>query len=84
MTNHYNSNLSPKPFYPFGKNGKVKINGCYKKYPLNGNRDLKFQGLHPKFGIISCSNVFSGTSETLEVNLLHPPLKELIDKVLKT
>lgn len=84
ITSRYNSTLSSKPYYPFGKNGKVKIKGCYKKYPLKGNKDLKFQGLHPKFGIASCSNVFSGANETLKGKILRPPIKELTDKVLKT
>ena len=84
ITSRYNATLSPKPYYPFGKNGKVKIHGCYKKYPLKRNKDLKFQGLHPMFGITSCSNVFSGAKETLKGKRLRPRLKELTDKVLKT
>ena len=83
ITSRYNSTLSPKPYYPFGKTGKEKIHGCYKKYPLKGNNDLKFKGLHSKFGIASCSNVFSGAKETLKGKQLHPPLKELTDKILK-
>ena len=82
-TSKYNTTLSPKPCYPFGKKGKVKIHGCYKKYPLQGNKDLKFQGLHPKFGLVSCSNVFSGAKETLQGKQLRPTLKELTDKILK-
>ncbi len=81
-TRRFSSTLSPRPYYPFGRNGKLKIHGCYKNYPLKGNKDLKFQGQHSKFGIISCSNVFSGAKETLKGKLLKPPLKELDDNIL--
>ena len=74
--------LSPKPFYPYGENGNKKISGCFKKYPLKGNKDLKFDGLHPKFGIAVCSNVFSGSTKTLYGKKYNPPLKELTDKIL--
>ena len=52
----------PKPYYPFGKDGDVKCEGCCKIYPLDGD-DLQFEGQHPLFGIRACSNVFSGAEQ---------------------
>ena len=31
---HFKVNLSPKEYYPFGKNGNVTYKGCSKKYPF--------------------------------------------------
>jgi hypothetical protein len=78
---HCSTSLSPYPFYPFGGKGDVKIDVCYKTYPLIGN-DLIFSGTHPVFGIRSCSNVFSGAEVCMQGPNLDPPIKELTDNVL--
>ena len=79
---HFNVNLSPKEYYPFGRNGNVIYKGCSRKYPLNTNRDLWFKGQRPLFGIRACSNVFSGASYDLQGDTFKPPLKRLTDKIL--
>ena len=79
---HFEVNLSPKEYYPFGKDGNVKYKGCSHKYPLNGN-DLQFEHLHPLFGIRACSNVFSGADYDLQGKRFNPSLKRLVDRVLK-
>ena len=61
----FETNLAPAPYYPFGKEGKVKFKGCSRRYPLNRG-DLDFKDLHPLFGIRSCSNVFSGARHDLQ------------------
>jgi hypothetical protein len=79
---HFKVNLSPKEYYPFGKNGNVTYKGCSKKYPLNTSKDLQFNGLRPLFGIRACSNVFSGARYDLEGDTFNPPLKRLTDRIL--
>ena len=74
---HFKVNLSPKDYYPFGRNGIVIYKGCSKKYPLNPGKDLQFKGLHPLFGIRACSNVFSGARYDLQGDIFNPPLKRL-------
>ena len=80
---HFVEKLSPSPYYPFGKTGLVEFDGCYKRYPLNGN-DLQFDGNHPMFGIIACSNVFSGSKDALLGKKFSAPLRKLTDRILKT
>jgi hypothetical protein len=79
---HFKVNLSPKEYYPFGKNGNVVYEGCSKKYPLNTGKDLQFKGLRPLFGIRACSNVFSGAEYDLQGNIFNPSLKRLTDRIL--
>jgi hypothetical protein len=79
---HLKVKLSPKEYYPFGKNGNVIYKGCSKKYPLNSGKDLQFKGLHPLFGIRACSNVFSGAGYDLQGRIFNPPLKRLTDRIL--
>jgi hypothetical protein len=79
---HFKVNLSPKEYYPFGKNGNVTYKGCSKKYPLDTGKDLHFKRLRPLFGIRACSNVFSGAGYDLEGNIFNPPLKRLTDRIL--
>lgn len=79
---HFNVKLSPKEYYPFGRNGDVTYKGCSKKYPLNTNRDLKFRGLNPLFGVRACSNVFSGARDNLQGDIFKPQLKRLTDRIL--
>jgi hypothetical protein len=79
---HFKVNLSPKDYYPFGKNGTVTYKGCSKKYPLNTGKDLQFKGLRPLFGIRACSNVFSGVRYDLQGDIFNPPLKRLTDRIL--
>lgn len=78
---HFSEKVSPSPYYPFGENGSVKCEGCYKQYPLNGD-DLQFEGHHSMFGIIECSNVFSGAGSALKGKKFSSPLKKLTDRVL--
>ena len=78
---NYTEKMSPKPYYPFGKNGEVVCKGCIKEYPLDGD-DLQFEESHPLFGIRACSNVFSGAGFNLHGYRFDPPLKRLTDKVL--
>jgi hypothetical protein len=42
----FKTNLSPAPYYPFGKKGKVQYEGCSRKYPLERARDLQFKDTH--------------------------------------
>src|SRR5262245_37191776 len=79
---HFEVNLSPKEYYPFGKNGDVKYTGCSRKYPLDTKRDLDFKEGHPLFGIRACSNVFSGAEYDLRGDIFTPPLKRLTDRIL--
>jgi hypothetical protein len=79
---HFKVKLSPKEYYPFGKNGNVTYKGCSKKYPLNTGRDLQFKGQRPFFGIRACSNVFSGARYDLQGKIFNPPLKRLTDRIL--
>ena len=74
--------MSPKEYYPFGKDGNVVYEGCSQKYPLEGN-DLQFDGLRPLFGIRACSNIFSGAGHDLQGEKFNPPLKRFTDRVLK-
>ncbi len=73
--------LSPEPYYPFGSNGSIETNVCYKIYPLVGN-DLFFEGSHSIFGIRTCSNVFSGNRRDHIGFRFEPGLKRLDDLVL--
>jgi hypothetical protein len=79
---HFNEKLSPKEYYPFGKDGNVEYKGCSQRYPLQGGGDLQFYGLHPLFGIRICSNVFSGAKYDLQGIKFNPPLKRLSDRIL--
>ena len=79
---HFEVDLSPKEYYPFGKDGTVKYRGCTKNYPLDAHRDLQFKGLRPFFGIRACSNVFSGARYDLQGEIFNPPLKRLTDRIL--
>ncbi|MDQ3838890.1 MAG: hypothetical protein M3297_06435 [Thermoproteota archaeon] len=79
---HFEVKLSPKEYYPFGRNGSVIYEGCSKKYPLNTGKDLQFKGLHPLFGIRACLNVFSGARYDLQGRIFNPPLKRLTDRIL--
>jgi hypothetical protein len=79
---HFEVKMSPKEYYPFGKDGNVAYEGCSQKYPLEGN-DLQFDGLRPLFGIRACSNIFSGAGHDLQGEKFNPPLKRLTDRVLK-
>jgi hypothetical protein len=79
---HFKVNLSPKEYYPFGKNGNVTYKGCSKKYPLNTGEDLQFKGLRPLFGIRACSNVFSGARYDLQGDIFNPQMKKLTDRIL--
>ena len=80
---HFDVKMSPKEYYPFGKDGNVKYKGCSHQYPLKGGRDLKFKkDSHPLFGIRACSNVFSGADYDLQGAIFNPPLKRLSDRVL--
>jgi hypothetical protein len=82
-TRHFTSNLSPYPFYPFGKNGNVQYHVCASTYPLDGGKDLQFEDeFRPLFGIRACSNVFSGAQGDLDGHIFKPPLKRLTDRVL--
>ena len=79
---HFEVKMSPKEFYPFGKDGNVIYKGCSHQYPLKGGRDLQFNNLHPLFGIRACSNVFSGADYDLQGLKFNPLLKRLSDKIL--
>lgn len=79
---HFEVKMSPKEYYPFGKDGNVRYKGCSHKYPLEGGKDLQFNGLHPLFGIRICSNVFSGANYDLQGPTFNPPLRRLSDRVL--
>ena len=79
---HFEVKLSPKEYYPFGKNGDVKCKGCSKKYPLDTKQDLKFKERHPLFGVRACSNVFSGAEYDLQGEIFGPLLKRLTDRIL--
>ena len=83
-TQQVTTNLSPYPFYPFGKDGNLKYHGCVKTYPLDSGEDLRFEGNsnRPLFGIRACSNVFSGAQDDLHGHKFNPSLKRLTDKVL--
>ena len=81
-TDHFSVNVSPKPYYPFGKDGNILSRGCSKQYPLNNIRDLQFQDFHPMFGIRACSNVFSGAAYDLEGEIFNPTLERLTDRIL--
>jgi hypothetical protein len=79
------TNLSPYPFYPFGKDGNVKYSACVKTYPMDSGEDLRFKGgdsNQPLFGIRACSNVFSGAQDDLHGHTFNPRLKRLTDRVL--
>lgn len=77
------ANLSPYPFYPFGKDGNIKDHECIATYPLDTSEDLQFEGEHHAlFGIRACSNVFSGAKRDLYGHIFNPPLKKLTDRVL--
>lgn len=75
--------ITKSPYYPFGKYEKKMKEVYYKIYPLNSGKDLTFHRYRPKFGIIVCSNVFSGAKTALKGRKLNPPLKKLSDSVLK-
>ena len=79
---HFEVKMSPKEYYPFGKDGNVISKGCSQKYPLKGGRDLQFNDMHSLFGIRACSNVFSGANYDLVGPRFNPPLKRLSDKIL--
>jgi hypothetical protein len=79
------ANLSPYPFYPFGKDGNIKYHGCISTYPLDTGEDLRFEKEYrPLFGIRACSNVFSGAQGDLHGHRFNVPLKKLTDRVLST
>lgn len=80
--NYFSVNVSPIPYYPFGKDGTIISRGCSKQYPLNNKSDLQFQDFHPMFGIRACSNVFSGAADDLEGEIFNPTLETLTDKIL--
>jgi hypothetical protein len=83
-TRHITSNLSPYPFYPFGKDGNVQYHACVSIYPLDTGKDLQFEEeFRPLFGIRACSNVFSGAQGDLHGHRFIPPLKRLTDRVLE-
>jgi hypothetical protein len=75
--------LSPKEYFPWGKDGTVRYQGCSHEYPLAGNKDLQFDRMRPRFGIRACSNVFSGAKGHLVGEIFDPDLKELTDSVLE-
>jgi hypothetical protein len=82
-TRHITSNLSPYPFYPFGKDGNVQYHACVSIYPLDTGKDLQFEEeFRPLFGIRAWSNVFSGAQGDLHGQRFTPPLKRLTDRVL--
>jgi hypothetical protein len=78
---HFSEKMCPEPYYPFGKDGDVSCEGCATYYPLEGE-DLMFEDNHPVFGIIACSNVFSGGEFSLRWERFNPPLKRLDDSTL--
>jgi hypothetical protein len=82
-TSHITSNLSPYPFYPFGKDGNVKYHACVSTYPLDTGKDLQLEEeFRPLFGIRACSNIFSGAQGDLHGRRFKPPVKRLTDRVL--
>jgi hypothetical protein len=82
-TSHITSNLSPYPFYPFGKDGNVKYHACVSTYPLDTGKDLQLEEEYrPLFGIRACSNIFSGAQGDLHGRRFKPPVKRLTDRVL--
>ena len=83
QTQRFSVSLSPAPYYPFGRAGKIVSTGCSKQYPLSSQSDLQFQGFHPMFGIRACSNVFSGAIDDLEGEIFDPTLERLTDRVLE-
>ncbi len=82
-TRSITANLSPYPFYPFGRDGNIKCHECISTYPLDTGEDLQFEGEnHPLFGVRACSNVFSGAQGDLHGHRFKPPLNKLTDRVL--
>jgi hypothetical protein len=80
----FDTTLSPKKYFPWGKNGKVRYSGCSQVYPLSNGGDLQFQDrLHPCFGIRECSNVFSGAKNHLRGEIFDPRFEKLTDGVLE-
>jgi hypothetical protein len=77
----FSEKMCPEPYYPFGKGGNVNCEGCATYYPLDGD-DLTSEDTHPLFGIIACSNVFSGGKFSLRWERFNPPLKRLDDSTL--
>jgi hypothetical protein len=77
----FSEKMCPEPYYPFGKDGTVNCEGCATYYPLDGD-DLTFEGNHPLFGIVACSNVFSGGRFSLRWEKFNPPLIRLDDSTL--
>jgi hypothetical protein len=80
---HFLEKMCAEPYYPFGRAGDVKCEGCCKIYPLSGGKDLQFEEQHSLFGIRACSNIFSGAGYDLEGKRFNPELKRLTDDVLK-
>jgi Necrosis inducing protein (NPP1) len=83
IASYFDVTLSPQDYYPWGKDGTVRYRGCSQTYPLAGNKDLKFEDMHPRFGINACSNVFSGAEQHLVGDIFDPPLEELTDTILE-
>ncbi|HKG30476.1 MAG TPA: hypothetical protein VKA91_04335 [Nitrososphaeraceae archaeon] len=80
---HVTTNLSPYPFYPFGRDGNVEYHACVSIYPLDIGKDLQFEEeFRPLFGIRACSNIFSGAQGDLHGHRFKPPLKRPTDRVL--
>jgi hypothetical protein len=80
---HYDCKMTQSPYYPFGADGEISVEVCYKQYPLDGN-DLNFDNSRPLFGIRACSNIFSGASHDLQGFIFDPPLLQLTDDILNT
>jgi hypothetical protein len=78
---HETNKMTQSPFYPFGADGEISIEFCYKEYPLDGD-DLEFFNNRPLFGIKACSNIFSGAQRNLQGFIFDPPLLRLTDEVL--
>ena len=76
--------LSPEPFYPFGRRKGRQTRGCVKKYPMAGAIYFDNSRQRPLFGIVECSHVFSGAEKDLlrQETELSIPLKRLSDDVL--